>query len=88
MQRDQLISEVISVVTDAVNLHHLNRAEIHADVSLRAGGLELDSVDILETVVAIEQHFGVKVADAETGMKYFKTIGTIAEFIQLSRSTG
>ena len=55
------------------------------ETSLREGGLELDSVDILEVIVAVEHHFGVKVDDAETGKKYFRTIGTIAELVSLPK---
>lgn len=54
-----------------------------AETPLGATGLELDSVDILEVIVSVEQRFGVKVADAETGKRYFKTIGSIADFILL-----
>jgi acyl carrier protein len=53
---------------------------------MREGGLELDSVDMLEVIVAVEQHFGVKVADAETGKKYFRTLGGITEFVKAHRA--
>jgi acyl carrier protein len=80
--RRQLVKEVTSLIIDAVGLHHVDPTQLTDETSLRNGGLELDSVDILEVVVMIEQQFNVKVADAETGKKYFKTIGSIADFIQ------
>lgn len=85
-RKQELVSEIISVIVDAVNLHHLPRASISADTSLRQGGLELDSVDLLEIVVAIEHRFGVKVKDAETGKTHFRTIGSIADFVSATGS--
>lgn len=86
MQKEQLVSEISSLIVNAVNLHHVNKDELGAETSLRTGGLELDSVDILEVIVSIEQHYGIKVADAETGKKYFRTIGGIADFVIDSRA--
>lgn len=83
--RESLINEVTSLIIEAVNLHHMNRAEIHAETPLGKGGLNLDSVDILEIVVSIEQRFKVKVQDAEAGKRVFSNIGGIADFIITSR---
>lgn len=85
MHKEQLVSEISSVIVNAVNLHHIDQKTIGAETSLRTGGLELDSVDILEVIVSVEQHFGVKVANAETGQQYFRTVGGIADFILASR---
>jgi acyl carrier protein len=80
-QAAPVLNEVISVIRNSVNLHHLDNSRFTPETSLRDGGLELDSVDILEVIVAIEHRFGVKVDDAEMGKKYFRTIGTIAELV-------
>ncbi len=77
-----LVNEITDLIIQSVNLQHLDRTQIKAETPLTQGGLGLDSVDILEVVVAIEHQYGVKVADAETGAKYFRTIGTISEFVQ------
>lgn len=78
-----IFREVRNIIVGAVNLHHLDLETITPETSLRDGGLELDSIDVLEVVVAIEQHFKVKVGDAETGKKYFRTIGGVADFVLL-----
>jgi acyl carrier protein len=82
----QALNDVISVIKDSVNLHHLEPSRFTPETSLRDGGLELDSVDILEVIVAIEHKFGVKVDDAESGKKYFRTIGTIAELVSTKQA--
>lgn len=81
MHNQSLVTEVKNLIITSVNLHHLDPAAITAETSLREGGLELDSVDILEVVVAVEQTFGVKINDAEVGKQHFRTIGTIADFV-------
>ncbi len=47
-----------------------------------AGGLGLDSVDALQLVVAIEKHFGLKIADAEKAKGVLQNVNTIAEAIE------
>ena len=86
MSTSPVFNQVVEVIRNSVNLHHLEDSRFGADTSLRDGGLELDSVDILEIIVAVEHRFGVKIDDAEVGKKYFRTIGTIAEFVQLKNA--
>lgn len=81
-----VLEEVVSVIRNSVNLHHLEPSRFTPDTSLREGGLELDSVDILEIIVAVEHHFNVKVEDAEMGKKYFRTVGTIADLVQTKKN--
>lgn len=81
------LNDVIAVIRNSVNLHHLEASRFTPETSLRDGGLELDSVDILEIIVAVEHHFGVKVDDAEMGKKYFRTIGSIAELVAQKRES-
>jgi acyl carrier protein len=79
--RQRVASELIDVIVKAVHLEHLNKSEITLDSRLTQSDLNLDSIDILEVVVAVEHHFGVKVDNAETGRKHFGTIGSIVDFI-------
>jgi acyl carrier protein len=80
-----LLNQVISVIRNSVNLHHLELTQFNPETSLCDGGLGLDSVDILEIIVAVEHHFGVKVDAAEIEKKHFCTIGSLAELISLKR---
>jgi acyl carrier protein len=80
-QRQRVASELIDVIIKAVHLEHLNKPEITLESRLTQSDLNLDSIDILEVVVAVEHHFGVKVDNAETGKKHFGTIGRIVDFI-------
>ena len=44
-------------------------------------GLGLDSVDALQLVVALEKHFGLKVADAEVAKKVLHSVDSIADAV-------
>ncbi len=83
---NDLLREIATLVVEAVNLHHVDPTTLGEHTSMRETGLELDSVDMLEVIVAVEQRYGVKVGDAETGKKYFRTLGGIAEFVKANRT--
>jgi acyl carrier protein len=48
---------------------------------LMGGPLGLDSIDILELVLAVEERYGVKIGDQELGQKAFGSIAALADFI-------
>jgi acyl carrier protein len=85
VQRSDLVLEIIDLVVSSLNLHFLDKSSITADTTLMAGGIGLDSVDILEIVVAVEQRYGVKIQNAQQGQEVFKNIGTIADFVLASK---
>lgn len=49
-----------------------------------ADGLGLDSVDALQLVVALEKHFGLKIADAAAAKGVLENVETIAREIEKS----
>lgn len=49
-----------------------------------AQGLGLDSVDALQLVVALEKHFGLKIADAGAAKGILENVETIATEIEKS----
>jgi len=85
--KEALIKEISSLIVTSVNLHHIDASTLTAETPLTQGGLGLDSVDILEVVVAIEQHFHVRIKNAEMGRKYFSSIGSIAEFVTILQAS-
>lgn len=78
---NNLLAEVRNVIVQAVNLHHVKPETMTASTTLGPEGLNLDSIDILEVVLAVERHFNVKVENSEKGREYFRSIGTITDFI-------
>lgn len=82
MEGNELVTQVINTIVEALNLNHLDKGTIRPETPLVHEGLGLDSVDVLEVIVAIEQRFKVKVPDAQTAKKNFATIGSIADFVK------
>jgi acyl carrier protein len=80
MQNPQVLARVIDTVFTAVK-NRADRSTVDPSVLLGKGGLGLDSVDILEVVVAIEHDFRVKVADKSVGETVFQSLESIARFV-------
>jgi acyl carrier protein len=80
-KREALVLELKALIIHALNLHHIQPEQILPETSFGPGGLNLDSVDILEVVVAVEQGYKVKVKDAQAGQKHFGSLSSIADFI-------
>lgn len=47
--------------------------------------LGVDSMAALEVVVALESEFGVSITDMEAGMEAFKSINSLAEFVEANQ---
>jgi acyl carrier protein len=43
---------------------------------------ELDSMAVLNVILAIEEHFGVTIDDDEVTGELFETLGTLAAFVE------
>lgn len=86
MDKAQLSEDVKKLIIDAVNLQHLKPETFASSASLFQEGIGLDSVDILEIVVAIESKYDVKVPDAESGKQTFQSVDSIVDFIVSQKS--
>ena len=82
----ETVREVASVICKAVNLHHIDPNSLNGDTLLMEGGMGLDSVDVLEAVLAIEHHFNVKIDNSDEGKKHFRSLSSIAEFVESKKS--
>lgn len=79
---DQLISTLKSQIIETLNLKHLKPEDIGDDQPLFGEGVGLDSIDALELIVLLQQHYNIKIANPQDGPTIFKSVRTIAEFIQ------
>ena len=81
-QGEELRRKIKEVMVDELMLD-FDAAEIADETAIfGAGGLGLDSVDALQLVVAIEKHFGLKIADAEKAKGVLQSVETIARAIE------
>jgi len=56
--------------------------DIPDDEPLFGGGLGLDSIDALEIVVMLESEFGIKVKNETTARDSFRSISTLANYVE------
>jgi len=79
MNTDTLISDVTRIVVDALHAQKSANA-ITADTRLDALGL--DSLNIVDVLLQIEQTFGIPVDDEVIDPEIVETIGSLAAFVQ------
>ena len=74
-------------IIEQLNLEDLSPDDINnSDVLFGDQGLGLDSIDALEFIVLLEQHYSIKLTDPAQGREIFHSIDTLAEFIQSQQS--
>ncbi len=83
---EQLMANLKRQIIEALNLKHLKPEDIGDDQPLFVEGLGLDSIDALELIVLLQQHYGIKLANPQEGPKIFKSVKTIAEYIQANKA--
>ncbi len=81
-----LTTEVIDIIFQSLNLHHIEKTSVTESTAITANGLNLDSVDILEIIVQIEHKYGIKMSDNEQYAQHFRNIGTVVNFVNSKTS--
>lgn len=79
---EELVQNLKAQIIEALNLKHLTPADIGDDQPLFGEGLGLDSIDALELIVLLQQHYQIKVADPQEGPKIFRSVSTMAAYIR------
>ena len=79
---EKLIADLKVQIIALLNLEDLSPDDIGDDQPLFGDGLGLDSIDALELIVLLQQHYNIKLTKAVDGPKVFQSVRTIAEFIQ------
>jgi len=80
-----LLERVVGVLRKSLGLSEDQR--IDAETKLLRAGLTLDSVALLECVMALEDAFHCEIEDDEIDPLHFGSVGVVAEFMQ-SKLTG
>ncbi len=74
----RLIIEVCDLA-DRINVHEIDD---HAPLFGRNSKLGLDSIDALQISIAIQQEYGITIADSKEMRRIMTSINTFADFIQ------
>jgi len=81
MEREGLKLRLKELLIAGLRLEELSPAGIADEQPIFVEGLGLDSIDALELVVLIAEHFGIEIPDEEAGKRAFASINALADFI-------
>jgi acyl carrier protein len=82
---EQLTGDLKKQIIEALKLKHLKPEDIGDDQPLFVEGVGLDSIDALELIVLLQQRYSIKITNPQDGPKIFKSVKTIAEYIQANQ---
>jgi len=83
---EQLITDLKQQIKEALNLEELSLEDFDTDAPLFGNeGIGLDSIDVLEIIVLLEKEYGIRLANPKEGKAIFKSVRTIAEYVQANR---
>ena len=68
-----------------LNLEGRTVESIADDMPLFDEGLGLDSIDVLELIVLMDKHYGVRIADPKQGRDVFQSVASMAAHIEANR---
>ncbi len=83
---DELIEELKIKIINTLNLIDVKPEDIDIQAQLVGGDLGLDSIDVLELVMMLEEDYGVIIDTKELGMEVFASLGALAEHVHHHRS--
>ncbi|MBR5325115.1 MAG: acyl carrier protein [Prevotella sp.] len=82
---EELVLELKKQIIEVLNLEDVQPEDIENDAPLFGSGLGLDSIDELELIIMMEKNYGIKIKDPSAGKEIFKSINSMAEFVQANR---
>ena len=79
--------ELAHLIVGSLNLEEIYACDIDPEARLFGEGLGLDSLDMLELSMAVEQKYGVKLrSDDPDNAKIFASLRSLAQYIQSCRA--
>lgn len=70
-------------IIEILNLEELTPEDIDENAPLfGAEGMGLDSIDVLELIVLMQNNYDIKITDPNQGEKIFTSVNTMAEYIR------
>jgi len=79
--------ELKKLILNTLNMGTVNPETIRDDVPLLSGdnAITIDSIDVIEVVIAIQKRFGVRMDDQNLARHIVNTIDTMAEFVYVQQ---
>ena len=70
------------IILKSLRITDLTPEDLRDDQPLLGGDLEIDSIDILQLVLEIERHFGIKLVQANFDQKHMESVEALASIIE------
>ncbi|MDP9000268.1 MAG: phosphopantetheine-binding protein [Myxococcota bacterium] len=86
MDSAQLRTELKRLIVTELNLKGRNPDAIDDDAPLFGAGLGLDSLDLLQLAMVIEEKLGVRIPEGDEARAVFGSVRAIADYIAKVRS--
>jgi acyl carrier protein len=71
-----------SIILKSLRITDMSPQDLRDDQPLLGGELEIDSIDILQLVLEIERHFGIKLVQANFDQKSLESVNALAAIIE------
>ena len=78
---ETLVSELKQKIIYTLGLMDVTAKDIKEDDQLIGGPLGLDSIDVLEMVMMLENDYGVVIDNKELGETVFTTLKSLAQYV-------
>ena len=83
---DALHQELKQFIVRRLRLEQVEPEAIQDDAPLVGGGLDLDSIDLLELVVGLEKEYGLRIADVAEGRRALASVSSLAAYVTAKRA--
>ena len=74
--------QVKTIIISSLRIKDMTPDELRDDQPLLGGDLEIDSIDILQLILEIERHFGIKLVEGEFDESAWKSIDRLAATVE------
>lgn len=82
---DALKQQLKELLVEHLNLKDVKPEAIADDQLIFGESLGLDSIDALEIIVLLQQHFGIRLTKADNGPQVLATVNSMADYITTHR---
>ena len=74
--------ELKPIILNSLRITDLTPQDLRDDAPLLGGDLEIDSIDVLQLVLEIERHFGIKLVQGTFSQQHFESVNALAAIIE------
>lgn len=79
---ENISQQIKQILIAGLRIQDRTAEDLSDDQQLLAGDLEIDSIDILQLILEIERHFGIKLVDGEFDESAWKSVRTLAAAVE------